>query len=395
MTVPRNAPFGELHPLPIPAGPWQSVSMDFIVELPPSDGYDAIYVCVDRLTKMAHFIPTTSNVTAEQAAQLYCRHVWKHHGLPIDIISDRGSQFVSHFTRSLLKRLDIKGNRSTAYHPQSDGQTERVNQTLEQYLRIYCDYQQDDWQQLLPLAEFVYNNTQSSSTKVSPFFANYGFHPRCSVSVSPPEATNPAAEALVDRLRVIHEELKANLQHAQDQYKVQHDRHARPAPVIAVGDKVWLNRRNIRTMRPSRKLDVKRMGPFPVLEVVGEGKLAFKLELPAQMRIHPVFHVSLLEPYRESTLPGRVQEPALPIEVEGEVEYEVAEILDSKVERGRLKYLVDWVGCGPEERTWEPVENVENAPDAVAAFHRTYPLRPSPRDLARPPRLPPHRRRRQ
>jgi hypothetical protein len=214
--VPRHAPFGNLQPLPIPAGPWQSVSMDFIVELPPSEGYDAIFVCVDRLTKMAHFIPTTSDVTAEQAAQLYCRHVWKHHGLPVDTVSDRGPQFVSHFTRHLLKRLDIQGNRSTAFHPQSDGQTERVNQTLEQYLRIYCDYQQDDWHQLLPLAEFVYNNSQNSSTRVSPFFANYGYHPRCSVTVTPSESANPAVETLVDKLQVIHAELKVNLQQAQD-----------------------------------------------------------------------------------------------------------------------------------------------------------------------------------
>jgi len=394
--IPRHAPFGDLQPLPIPAGPWQSVSMDFIVELPPSDGYDAIFVCVDRLTKMAHFVPTTSDVTAEQAAQLYCQHVWKLHGLPVDTVSDRGSQFVSHFTRHLLKRLDIQGNRSTAYHPQSDGQTERVNQTLEQYLRIYCDYQQDDWHQLLPLAEFVYNNTQNSSTRISPFFANYGYHPRCSVTVANAESTNPAAEALLDRLQAVHTELKVNLQQAQDRYKRQHDRHTRPAPTIAVGDKVWLNRRNIRTTRPSRKLDVKRMGPFQVLEVVGDGKLAYKLELPLPMRrLHPVFHVSLLEPYRENVLPGRVQEPPPPVEVEGEVEYEVAAILDSKIERGKLKYLVDWVNYGPEERTWEPVENVENSPDAIAAFHRAYPLRPSPQDVARPanpPRRRPRRR---
>jgi hypothetical protein len=269
-----------------------------------------------------------------------------------------------------------------------------VNQTLEQYLRIYCDYQQDDWQQLLPLAEFVYNNSQNSSTRVSPFFANYGYHPRCSVTVATPEPTNPAAEAWVDKLQAIQADLKVNLQQAQERYKKQHDRHTRPAPAIAVGDKVWLNRRNIRTTRPSRKLDVKRMGPFKVLGVFGEGKLAYKLELPARMRVHPVFHVSLLEPYRESTLPGRTQEPPLPVEVEGELEYEVAGILDSKIERRRLKYLVDWVNCGPEERTWEPAENVENAPDAVAAFHRAYPLRPSPQDVARPanpPRRRPHR----
>jgi transposase InsO family protein len=125
--IPRHAPYGHLHPLPIPSGPWKSVSMDFIVELPKSEGYDAIYICVDRLTKMPHFIPTNTTVTAEQTAQLFYRHIWKHHGLPANIVSDRGTQFVAKFTQHLLERLDIQGNRSTAYHPQSDGQTEQVN----------------------------------------------------------------------------------------------------------------------------------------------------------------------------------------------------------------------------------------------------------------------------
>ena len=105
--------------------------MDFIMELPPSDGHDTIYVCMDRFTKMAHFIPTTTAITAEGTAQLYYRHVWKHHGLPADIVSDRGPQFVSRVTRQLLERLGIQGNCSTAFHPQLDGQTEWVNQTLE------------------------------------------------------------------------------------------------------------------------------------------------------------------------------------------------------------------------------------------------------------------------
>ena|SRR5277367_3090324 len=185
--------------------------MDFIVELPPSEGYDAVFVCVDRFTKMAHFIPTTSNVTAERAAQLYCRHVWRLHGLSVDTVSDWGPQFICQFTWHLRKWLDIQRNRSTTCHPQSDGQTERVNQTLEQYLQIYCDYQQGDWHQLLPLAEFVYNNTQNSSTRVSPFFANYDYHPRCSVTVATSGSTKPAAEALVHQLRAIQAELKVNL----------------------------------------------------------------------------------------------------------------------------------------------------------------------------------------
>ena len=136
--TPRHHRHGQLHPFPIPGGPWQSISMEFIVALPPLQGYNAIYVCVDRLTKMAHFCPTTMEISAESTVKLFLRHVFKSHSLPRDVY--RGPQFVSKFTHALLGLCDVKGNRSTAFHPESDGQTERVNQTLEQYLRIYCNY---------------------------------------------------------------------------------------------------------------------------------------------------------------------------------------------------------------------------------------------------------------
>jgi RNase H-like domain found in reverse transcriptase/Reverse transcriptase (RNA-dependent DNA polymerase)/Integrase zinc binding domain/Chromo (CHRromatin Organisation MOdifier) domain/gag-polyprotein putative aspartyl protease len=390
--TPRQQPHGPLHPLPIPSGPWTSVSMDFIVELPPSDGFDAIYVCVDRFTKLAHFIPTTVHVTAEETAKLYLRHVFKHHGIPDNIISDRGVQFTSRLTASLLELCNIQGNKSTAYHPQSDGQTERVNQVLEQFLRIFCDYQQSNWNQLLSLAEFAYNNAKHSSTQVSPFFANYGRHPRCTLRIIAPTTNNPAAEDLVTRLGFIHGQIKQDLAEAQAKYKLHFDRHVKALPDFKVGDLVWLSRRNISTTRPSAKLDYRRLGPFKILECVGESKLAFKLELPHTMRIHPVFHGSLLTPYRPNTLPGRIQPPAPSIAVDGHQEYEVQEILDSKIERGKLRYLVDWVGWGPEDRQWEPAEYLENAADAVARFHARCPLRPSPADIPRPVSCPTTRR---
>jgi hypothetical protein len=248
---------------------------------------------------------------------------------------------------------------------------------------VYCDYHQDDWLQLLPLAEFVYNNTQSSSTLMSPFYANYSYHPRCTVKLAT-DTVNPAADDLVDRLQAIHADLKLRLRCAQDKYKENYDARTASTPSFAVGDKVWLLRKNIRTTRPSQKLDTKRMGPFKVLGVVGDGELAYRLELPGSMKqIHPVFHVSLLEPYHENRWVERVQPPPPPEEIEGELEYEVKEILDSRVIRGKLQYLVDWVGYGPEERTWEPEEAVENAPAAVAMFHQAYPDRPSKGTLQR------------
>ena len=377
--TPRHKPHGTLHPLPIPPTAWSSVSMDFIVELPESNGFNAILVCVDRFTKMAHFCPTTTNITSEGTADLYLRYVFKLHGLPTDIVSDRGTQFVSRFSKRLYELCKIKHNKSTAYHPQSDGQTERVNQVLEQYLRIFCDYQQDDWNELLPLAEFSYNNAQHASTLVSPFFANYGINPRCSLQVSSPAdpAQNPAAEELVERIKTIHQQLRENITSAQAKYKDYHDTHVKEAPPFAVGDLVWLSRKNITTTRPSSKLDYKRLGPYKILEVVGESKMAFKLDLPPQMKIHPVFHASLLDSHHANTIPGRTQPPPPAVTVEDVLEYEVKEILDSRVRNSKLEYLVDWVGYDPHERSWEPASYLDHAPEEIARYHERYPDRPS------------------
>ena len=209
---------------------------------------------------------------------------------------------------------------------------------LEQYLRIFCDYQQNNWHELLPLAEFAYNNAKHTSTQTSPFFTNYGRHPRFSLRVTEFDQTpsNPSAEDLVETLKVIHESLRHQLISAQDKYKQSYDTHVKLAPLFKIGDLVWLSRRNITTTRLSQKQDHKRLGPFRISEVVGESKSAFKLELPARMKVHPVFHVSLLTPYRANMLPGRVQPPPPPVVVEGFEEFEVEEILDSWIHYNKL-----------------------------------------------------------
>src|SRR6185437_6153401 len=161
----NHKPYGLLQPLPIADRPWSSISVDFITQLPESNGYTAICIFVDRFTKMAHFAPTTDNVDAEGTVQLFLERVFSAHGLPDDVVSDRDVTFTSKFTKSIFKALCIKQNLSTAFHPRTDGQTERVNSILEQYLRCYIDYQQTDWSALLPVAEFAYNNTIHSSTQ--------------------------------------------------------------------------------------------------------------------------------------------------------------------------------------------------------------------------------------
>ena len=167
--IQHHLPSGELQPLPIPEERWDVISVDFILELPESGGYNSIMVAVDSVGKRSHFVKTVTTVTTARAANLYLRNIWKLHGLLRKVVSDRGPQFVAAFMKELYRLLGIEAATSTAYHSQTDGQTEWVNQELEQYLRLFVRERQDDWYTLLPLAEFSYNNHVHSSMQQTPF----------------------------------------------------------------------------------------------------------------------------------------------------------------------------------------------------------------------------------
>ena len=174
--VSRHQPYGLSSPLELPYAPWQSIAMDFITELPISDGCDQLWVIIDRFTKMAHFLPLRrEGKTAAELAIIFAREVWKYHGLPTDNVSDRDSRFTSETWKEFLRLSGIRPRMSTAFHPQTDGQTERLNQTIEAYLRAFVGKEQDDWVRLLPMAEFAYNNSTTTGNIMSPFYANYGF----------------------------------------------------------------------------------------------------------------------------------------------------------------------------------------------------------------------------
>jgi hypothetical protein len=250
-----------------------------------------------------------------------------------------------------------------------------VNQVLEQYLRCTINYQQDDWTEYLPLAEFAYNNTLHASTQQTPFFANYGYHPKLDL-LNPVANNNPAAESFARQLSELQATMRLQLQTAQESYKAFADKLRNEAPTFKIGDRVWLLRRNIKTKRPCDKLDYRRLGPFVIEKQINP--VAYRLHLPASMKVHPVFHVSLLEPYRESIFPGRVQSPPPSIEIENHEEYEVETVLDSRRRRGKLEYFVHWSGYDINERTWEDAENLSNAPKKVQEFHQRYPHKPKP-----------------
>jgi hypothetical protein len=379
--APRHKPYGLLRQLPIPAQPWNSISMDFIEHLPPSLGYDAILVIIDRLTKQGIFIPTFDTINSPQLAELFVLHVFSKHGVPSHTTSDRGSEFVSHFFRSLGKVLDIKLHFTSGYHPEGDGQTERVNQTLEQYLHIFCSYQQDNWASLLPLAEFAYNNTPNETTGLSPFFANKGYHPQLTVHPERDVASARAREFAVD-LGELHDYLKDNIRQAQQRYQKSANSRRLPPPDFQIGDKVYVKAEFFRTTRPSKKLSAKFLGPYEI--IAKPGRSSFTLRLPPEFRaVHPVYHVSMLESAHKSAIPGQHIEPPPPVEIDGELEYEIAEILDTKPDRRRthkIVYLVRWVGYEgtDEETSWLSTEELAHAQELVRDFHNRYPNKPKP-----------------
>lgn len=368
-------PQGPLQPNETPEGPWQIVTSDLIVDLPISDGFDSILVTSDRFSKQVHLTPCNKTLTAGDAATLYIRDIFKHHGTPKKIITDRGPQFASKYLRSIYEGIGIKPSMSTAFHPQTDGQTERWNQEVEQYLRAFTNYRQDDWVEHLPLAEFALNSREHSATGKAPFYLVNGYIPEFNVSVNP-MSTVPAAN---DRLKVladVREDTKSSLDLAAERMKMYYDRHVQEAPIFQIGDKVWLSAENLKIKQPARKLSHKRLGPYEVLQRVGQ--LDYKLKLPKSVPVHPVFHVSLLSKYSTSTIPGRKHPEPPPIEVEpdAELEYEVEKILDSRLFRKKLQYLVKWKRYDDSHNDWEPVENVKNSQRLINEFHKRFPQAP-------------------
>ncbi|OAA46534.1 pol protein [Beauveria brongniartii RCEF 3172] len=362
----RHAPYGELQPIPPPERAWQTVTMDFIVKLPkskePMTGaiYDSILVIVDKLTKYAYYIPYMESSDAKDLAYMFFKTVVAQHGLPTKLISDRDKLFTSNFWKCLMETMKIKQGLSTAFHPQSDGQTEILNQVLEQYLRSYVNYRQDDWVVWLPLAQWAYNSSEVDSMKMSPLKANYGFDP--TIEIHAARIVNaPAATIHAETITEVQKHLQEEWIFLQNRMKHYADKKRLPAPILEEGHKVYLIRKNIKTKRPSDKLDWKKIGPFLIKRKISNTN--YELSLPDGMKIHPIFHVSLLEKAPDdSTL-------ATGIMVEDTNEYEVERILK---ERGNIKnrhYLVKWKGYPNSENTWEPIENLTNCSTLLEQFH--------------------------
>ncbi|RAL60401.1 hypothetical protein DID88_000176 [Monilinia fructigena] len=352
-----------------------------------------IVTVVCRLTKMRHFIPVVG-LSAEELADRFVEKVYCLHGTPDNIVSDRGSQFVSEFWKHLSERLSITLKRSSSFHPESDGQTERINAMVEQYLRAFMNFHQDDWYDWLPLAEFALNNTTSETTGISPFFANYGFHPRLGVEPSSPAPPNLShqrkreflkANEIADRFDLILTKLKALAAQSIQKYEDYANRTRTDAPLYKEGDKVWVSTKNMKTNRPMKKGDDKWDGPYKILKVY---KRACLLQLPTSFKIFPVFHNSLLRPLHRSLglagqeaineaesrrNQGRILERDDETNEETE-RWEFDKLLDCHNEDG-FHYQVKWKH---HPASWQPAEDLRGQEDTIIAFHLANPDKPEP-----------------
>eukprot|EP00253_Pinus_taeda_P032926 PITA_32926 len=358
-------PAGLLQPLPIPEWKWEIISMDFITGLPRTKkNHDSIMVVVDKLSKAAHFILVHSTYKSVQIAHIFMKNVFKLHGLPKVIISDRDVKFTSAFWRTLFAELGTQLNFSTAYHAQTDGQTERVNQVLEDMLRACVMLRPNQWEDYLHLVEFTYNNGYHSSTQLSPFEVLYGRKCRTPSSWGGPEDRLRLGPDMLKEMEDMVKKVRNNLKAAQDRQKSFVDRKRR-FKEFQVGDHVFARiqtRRSALQWSGCAKLAPRYFGPFQILARVGP--VAYQLALPSHIKIHNVFHVSILKQYVYD--PKHViQWQGIRVEPEGEVLVEPLTILDRREVQLRkwaiIQAKVQWQHYGPEEATWEDEELLEKA----------------------------------
>ena len=377
-------PFGEAQPLHVPEYQWKEISMDFITHLPPTrSGFTSIFVVVDRLTKMVHFLPTYDKSTAEETAALFRDRVFVLHGMPQVIVSDRDAKFTSAFWQELHKLLGVKLTMSTAYHPQTDGQTERMNRILEDMLRHFINSHHDDWDQFLAPAEFAINNAVNSSVQNTPFMLNYGRHPWLPINMVghlrdaklwKTEEKVPAANVFIDNIQKSITLARQSMLQAQNRQAKLATQRARPHS-FEPDQRVLLSSKNIRLRSDGTpKLQPRWLGPFKLIRMVG--KQAAELELPSTMKIHDVFHVSLLKPFHAQE--GEVANPPV-VYADGEQEFDVEYIRDHRGTKRNQEYLVHWSGYTPEHDSWEPAAALRNSPAAVKSYWAKQQLKTDPK----------------
>ncbi|QRW19694.1 Retrotransposable element Tf2 protein [Rhizoctonia solani] len=350
------------QPLELPARPWQHVSYDMIVDLPKDRNYNSILVIIDSFTKYGIFVKCSKKLKAPELAELFLEHVWKQHGMPEKTILDRGRVFNNKFLRALYKQLGIDPHFSLAYHPQSNGQTEQANPSIEHFLRAYLGVNQRDWTKWVPMAEFAYNNAIHSSTGKTPFKALYGWEPTLTPSNVPMDV--PEADDLAQTMEAQWKEVESALWQSKQQMVAREE--GNPTE-FEIGEEVWLDAKNINLKTLSPKLTEQCLGLFKVIKKISNQ--AYCLELPPTMRIHNVFYVGLLSKVRRDKQCAFKNCPP-PITVDREEEYKVKGITDAEERNRKWYFRVKWKGYGSKENTREPWENLKNAEKILKNYEK-------------------------
>lgn len=357
-------------------------------------------VVVDRLSKQAHFIPTRDTATALDIADLFFSHIFRLHGVPTSIISDRDPKFTSVFWESLMKLMGTRLRMSSSRHPQTDGQSEVTIKTLEKYLRPYINYRQNDWDRCLPAAEFAYNSAINSSTKLSPFEVVYGRKLRIpsllqQPVVNEPSAT-PAVTAFVQRWSKdinptekldlgqptqsnadhhLVEVAQSNIVDAQKRL-IKYADHKRRPHSFKTGDLVMMSTKDLEldqfTTRPNRALSPRFIGPYPIEKPVGN--TSFRLKFPSHVRIHPVVHASQLKPYEDpAQFPGRPAVNRDTLKLPGKLDWVIKDIIGHRSRNRLREFLVTWVDQAECDASWIPARHLENAHDLIRAYDMRIP----------------------
>jgi hypothetical protein len=348
----------------LPTRPWEQITADFL-EMPKTkqagstEGFDELLVIVDTFSMQTILIPTKKTATTEEIFQLMWERVFSVFGIPTKMLSDRDRIFKTEKWHRLMKNIGSEQVLATAYHQRTDGQTERKIQEIRAYFRHYLDYEQKNWIELTPIAQYALNDAESSATGHTPNFVTFGTQRKKGREVRLDEKEMTHSE----RMAIIHKEVRLDIEWMKKLTKNFYDKKRVESFTLKEGDKVYLRRRtsgeksfNIKTGRTSQKLDCLKIGPYLIEQKLPNDN--YKLTLPERMRLHPIFHISLLV---------KTNNPISDKDENVIDEYEVEEILRKRVRNGMTEYLVKWKGYNDADNTWEPTGNL-HCPDRVAEF---------------------------
>ena len=377
----NRSSYGQHHPLQIPNNRWSDISIDFIGPLPITpDGYDAIFSITCRLTKRVHCFPCKTTDTAKDVAKNFLKYFFRLHGIPLSIVSDRDVRFTSSWWKELQEILGVKLLMSTAFHPQTDGATERFNRTAIEILRSFCNYKQDNWDILLPLVEFAINDSVNVTTGFTPFMLDLGYNPRA-IDVHSNIPATITNQDVIEFITAIKRNLSIAYDRIIEKQQVQIDNANKhlTKPDFQVGDFCWVSTAHFmldaHRERSSHKLLPKWEGPFEILELIGTN--ACKLKLPEGHRAHPVVNFDKLSKFKtdnRNLFPGRNPTPPPPEIIEQHLEHEVESILDRRKRGKQVQYLVQYKNESVSQALWIPLKELTNCSRLINEYDVSHPF---------------------